>query len=64
MNPQMFLGLIARHALTLLGGALVHQGYIDGSEVPVVTGAVATLGGVLWSIAQKRQLMKRLGFGG
>lgn len=54
MNPIVF-GLLARHVLTAIGGILVAQGIIDQSAVEGVTGALATLGGVVWSVIQKKK---------
>lgn len=46
------LGLI-RHILTFAGGIFASKGYIDGSEVEGVVGAVVTLVGVVWSALAK-----------
>lgn len=53
MTRDMWLGL-ARHFLTLLGGVMVTNGYADASTVDTAVGAVVTLGGVAWSIMDKK----------
>jgi hypothetical protein len=45
-----------RHALTFCGGLVVARGYIDSGSAAEITGAVMTLIGVAWSIAEKRRL--------
>jgi hypothetical protein len=53
MNKDIWLGL-ARHILTALGGVFVARGYIDASSADAVVGAAITLGGVAWSVADKK----------
>jgi hypothetical protein len=52
MNRDMWLG-IARHILTLVGGVFVDKGLTDADTVNTIVGAVVSLGGVGWSIADK-----------
>ena len=47
-------GLI-RHALTVLGGAVVSRGYIDADAYQSLIGGVLTISGVLWSMHEKRE---------
>jgi len=54
MGKEQINGLI-RHALTVLGGALVTKGYIDADIVPEAVGAVMTLIGVVWSYQSKKK---------
>ena len=54
MNRDMWLGL-ARHFLTTIGGFFVAKGAIDADTANAVVGAVVTLGGVAWSLADKRK---------
>lgn len=49
----VFLGIFARHALTALGAYLLTKGF-DASAVEAISGALTTLGGVAWSIWQKK----------
>jgi hypothetical protein len=46
---------ILRHVLTSLGGALVAQGVISNGQLTDVVGAICVLGGVGWSLWQKRK---------
>ena len=55
MEKEQIYGLI-RHALTVLGGALVTKGYVDADVVPEVVGAVMTLVGVVWSYQSKKKI--------
>lgn len=45
---------IIRHVLTAVGGYLVAKGWVDESTLPEVIGAIITIGGVVWSIFQKK----------
>lgn len=47
---------IVRHALTAVGGGLVTNGYLSGSELDAAVGAVLTLLGVAASVLEKRRL--------
>ncbi len=51
---EKFQGII-RHALTFLGGILVSRGIIDPSMVADTVGAVMTIVGLIWSIADKQK---------
>jgi hypothetical protein len=53
MTQAMWFG-ISRHVLTALGGVLVAKGYADESTVNAGIGAAVTLGGVAWSVIDKR----------
>ena len=57
MNKQIALGL-ARHLLTTAGGIAVSHGYLQGSDVDGVVGAVLLLVGVIWSAFHKVQAAK------
>lgn len=54
MTRDMWLG-IARHLLTTIGGIFVAKGAIDADTANAVVGAAVTLGGVAWSIVDKRK---------
>ena len=54
MEKEQIYGLI-RHALTVVGGALVAKGYIDADVVGEAVGAVLTLIGVVWSYQAKKK---------
>ena len=54
MTRDMWLGLV-RHLLTLIGGVFVAKGQIDADTVNTAIGAAVSLGGVAWSIADKRK---------
>jgi hypothetical protein len=53
MGKEIWLGL-ARHILTALGGYLVARGTLDAATAEAAVGAVVTLGGVAWSVADKK----------
>lgn len=52
---QAILAGVARHFLTTVGGALVAKGVIGATMVEPLIGAVITIGGVIWSIVQKKK---------
>ncbi len=54
MTWQTGLGLIARHVLTTIGGGLVASGAIDSGQLETGIGAIMVLGGIAWSVWQKR----------
>jgi hypothetical protein len=56
MNQEV-IGLLIRHALTFGGGA----GLFTDNELIQVSGAVATLAGVLWSAYRKWKRAKEQG---
>ena len=45
---------IARHLLTAGGGYLVGRGLIDAQMATELTGALATIVGIVWSVYDKR----------
>lgn len=51
---QPFALAMIRHVLTFAGGAIVARGYLDAATAEAVTGAVLTLVGAAWSLAEKR----------
>ena len=53
MKKDQILGLV-RHALTIIGGALVAKGYIEEDVVGEAIGGVMSIAGVIWSIADKK----------
>lgn len=67
MNLKTVLGLMARHALTAVGGALVAKGYVSADEAHVlvnvsselIVGAVMTAGGLVWSYVQKKRAQQQ-----
>jgi hypothetical protein len=54
MTREIYLGL-ARHILTALGGFLVARGSVDADTMNTGVGAAITLGGVVWSVIDKRK---------
>jgi hypothetical protein len=54
MQNNPFLGVL-RHLLTFGGGYLVSNGSVSASQLEAGIGAIITLGGVLWSIYEKRK---------
>lgn len=53
MTRDMTLGF-ARHMLTFGGGFLVTKGMVDAALLDQAIGALITLGGVIWSIFDKK----------
>lgn len=56
MDIKVALGLLARHLLTTAGGMLVTKGLIDPAQVDPLIGAVLVVGGVIWSVIQKKRV--------
>jgi hypothetical protein len=54
MNPTIVTAVI-RHVLTAVGGGLAVSWGIDGATWEGIVGAVATLAGLGWSVADKRK---------
>ena len=54
MNATIISALV-RHILTAVGGGLAVSWGIDGATWEGVVGALATLAGLGWSIADKRR---------
>lgn len=52
MTQDQITGFI-RHIATFAGGFLLARGKIDTQTLEMVVGAIATLGGVIWSYTQK-----------
>lgn len=53
MTSAMWLGVV-RHILTTVGGIFVAKGMIDEDTANAVIGATVTIGGVAWSLFDKR----------
>jgi hypothetical protein len=49
---NVILGLLARHALTIIGGYLAAKG-ASVTDVQTVIGALTTIAGIGWSYYQK-----------
>jgi hypothetical protein len=54
MNAALVSALV-RHVLTAVGGGFVASWGVDGATWEGIVGALATLGGLSWSIYDKRQ---------
>lgn len=54
MKNHPFLGVL-RHLLTFGGGYLTSNGVVSASELEAGIGALITLGGIAWSIHEKRK---------
>ena len=54
MEKEQIFGLI-RHALTIIGGALVAKGYLADDGLEEVYGSLMALFGVIWSYAAKKK---------
>lgn len=53
MTKDMWLG-VARHILTAVGGIFVSRGVIDADTANTLVGAAITVGGIAWSIVDKK----------
>jgi hypothetical protein len=54
MKKEEVLGIV-RHLLTFIGGGVVAKGIVDESQVLEIIGAIMTLVGSVWSVADKRK---------
>lgn len=53
MTREMWKG-IARHVLTIIGGGFVAKGYISAETADAIIGGSIAVGGVIWSMADKK----------
>lgn len=53
MNKQSILGIV-RHILTFAGGYVAAKGIVDQAMVNEAIGAIMTIVGIAWSVADKR----------
>lgn len=53
MQLQFVLAML-RHLFTFVGGYIASRGWADGATVDVVTGAVLTIVGAVWSLIEKK----------
>lgn len=53
MNASI-VAAVVRHILTAVGGGVAVKYGVDGATVETITGGLAALAGLLWSIADKR----------
>ena len=58
MEKSAVIGAFARHLLTTAGGYLVSRGLIDASQVEPLAGSLLIVGGIVWSILQKRSAVR------
>lgn len=62
MNPTVsapaLIGLLARHGLGLLSGAMLGDGVVSADQLNTAAGAVTALVVVAWSIWQKKRAAK------
>ncbi len=54
MDKEQIFGLI-RHALTIIGGALVAKGYIGDELSEEIIGVVISTAGIIWSFIAKKK---------
>jgi len=54
MTREMWKG-IARHVLTIIGGGFVAKGYISAETADAIVGGSIAVGGVIWSMVDKKQ---------
>jgi hypothetical protein len=58
VEKSVVIGSVVRHLLTTAGGYLVSRGLIDASQVEPLAGSLLIVGGIVWSIWQKRSGVK------
>ena len=54
MKKEQIFGLI-RHALTIIGGALVAKGYIGDEVSEEIIGVIVSTVGIIWSFTAKKK---------
>ena len=54
MKKEVVLGIV-RHLFTFLGGVLVTRGLLDAELMVEISGAIITIIGGIWSIANKAE---------
>ena len=54
MTRDMWMGVV-RHVLTVVGGIFVAKGQIDADTMNTAVGAAVALGGIAWSIIDKKK---------
>jgi hypothetical protein len=55
MNTEVIFGII-RHSLTFIGGILVTIGYVDPSQVNLISGSLMSLIGLIWSAYKNKNI--------
>jgi hypothetical protein len=58
VEKSVVIGSVIRHMLTTAGGYFVSRGLIDASQVEPLAGSLLIIGGIVWSIWQKRSAVK------
>ena len=54
MKKEEVLGIV-RHLLTFIGGGVVAKGIVSDSQLFEISGAIMTIIGSIWSVADKRK---------
>jgi len=54
MKKEEVLGIV-RHILTFIGGVVVAKGIVNESQLLEISGAIMTIIGSVWSVADKRK---------
>ena len=54
MKKDQIFGLI-RHALTIIGGAIIAKGYIDEAVTEEIIGVTLSIIGIVWSFTAKKK---------
>jgi hypothetical protein len=57
MQMTFFLAML-RHLLTFAGGALAARGIVDSATADVISGAVLTIVGAVWSVVEKKNRLE------
>ena len=52
------ISTLIRHALTLIAGGLITDGYLTETNIQAISGAVLTIGVIAWSIIEKKYFKK------
>ena len=53
LQVSTIISLVIRHGIGLVGGGLITSGAISESEIQAISGAVLTIGTLVWSAWQK-----------
>lgn len=56
MHPDSNVTALIRHFLTTAGGILVSRGILTASDLEWIVGGLLTLGGILWSLYNKKRM--------
>ena len=50
---------VVRHIISTYAGSLIAEGVISDGDVQLISGAVLTIGAIVWSIIEKKYFTKK-----